>query len=468
MLNDIQIQELLKRLPDQQLAPMAQGASPNVNPQDVMMEMNRRAQLRKANEMKPSGIAGLSKGGMAKKKYAEGGLASLKALPINPAYLNKEEQLLKDRADRMKAAEMGLSLEEYRARMKTSPEAQRAIDMIPKDTVAQMLADQKKIPPMPKTPMPSPESLPPAFAAATAGSNAGIGTLPTTQPTTQPTPQAEPGIPMAKPAQPDPRMNTAMGNLSEEQLGEINAAKKRYSDIAQQINAVRSQGIGEAPNMEGEKVQAFYKGLLAFGASLATTGVYAVAGKEGVDVFSKSIMASEARKKEFMQKSSEVAIAALESQLAEDKVGEAERARIIKDAREAMKLQLDARKSEADLSKTQADTNKTLLESKEIPADSKSRRRLQEAQADYYESGGSSAASSRPKTLMEALEKAGKYYKDSDPGALVGLTEDQKQQKIAKAARAMMDGTFGGGSVPEPSSSARRYKVDLQGNVISP
>lgn len=73
MLNDIQKQALLAKLPDQQLQMLAQRPSPNLNPQDVMMEMNRRGQLRKSQEMQASAVAQqFSKGGKVQ-RFESGG-----------------------------------------------------------------------------------------------------------------------------------------------------------------------------------------------------------------------------------------------------------------------------------------------------------------------------------------------------------------------------------------------------------
>lgn len=63
-MNDIQLQQLIEALPDQQLAMLAQGSSPNVRPELALMEMQRRESRRKSSAL-------------GSKRFAEGGLVSL-------------------------------------------------------------------------------------------------------------------------------------------------------------------------------------------------------------------------------------------------------------------------------------------------------------------------------------------------------------------------------------------------------
>lgn len=65
-MNDIQLQQLIEALPDQQLAMLAQGSSPNVRPELALMEMQRRESRRKSSAL-------------GSKRFAEGGLVSLDA-----------------------------------------------------------------------------------------------------------------------------------------------------------------------------------------------------------------------------------------------------------------------------------------------------------------------------------------------------------------------------------------------------
>ena len=65
-MNDIQLQQLIEALPDQQLAMLAQGSSPNVRPELALMEMQRRESMRKSSALGPQ-------------RFAEGGLVSLDA-----------------------------------------------------------------------------------------------------------------------------------------------------------------------------------------------------------------------------------------------------------------------------------------------------------------------------------------------------------------------------------------------------
>lgn len=460
-MNKIQIQSLLEKLPDQQVMGLSQGASPNVNPQDAVMEMNRRAQLRKSQEMKSSGIAGLASGGQVK-RYAEGGAVGSSLTPEQRKML-LQANFSPDAVERLSAKakrEILNNLPQIVANAQasntpvptyysvngkpTDPPSARSSRVLPPQN--EMSAEARDYYASKAKPTPAPaasavaqaaDSAPTKVApkssmlgalgrAATVGGVAIpvaqgiIGALPemgseakraladgppglsslisyfqkdssaTPAPTPAPpaikpvpTPKPE-GIMVAPPVKPPAPPPPAAAQPAPAQPSEPNVedmlaqADKKAETFASEVANLLSQrqgilqaGLPERPDMQGEKMQAFYRSLAVFGAELATTGIFARAGAAGVDALSKGLAESKERQNKFLEASSKVALDAVDSKLKAMNVSMEMRRTFREEASKTLELQLkkraearSERRAEKDDLKTDIDTEKAREELK--------------------------------------------------------------------------------------------------------
>lgn len=341
------IAAMLRNLPDQQLAPLAQGASPHVNPQEAQMEMMRRAQTRKSAQVRGSGIKGLAEGGLVRfgrmsdeylneqeKKLAEAKRKRGEQMkPNSDAFRERAGQVVSDVGDMAKAGLLALvpdAIEDNFARQQAlrDPASAEAAKKNRAYEEVMMQAEQLPEPTgilaqnagavTPPVAAPAPVAKPPAprigAAPAASPTSAAITTL--APPQSPAAPANTPTIGQSEPVDPFADFDTKLAEKVQEQMKPF-----------QQIFAARAQALESGKrdplDMDAKKKERFYEGLMQFGLSLlasnAGTRAQRMGGAfgDGVKVFMEGVKQDAALQEEVRKESIDIALKVQDNMLAE-------------------------------------------------------------------------------------------------------------------------------------------------------
>lgn len=439
------IQELLEKLPDQQIMQYAQGSNPQVPQILAQMEAARRENMRKSEVMQGPGIMGMYKGGEVR-KFNTGGLSESRK-----KFLDREEEILerakKKRGGQMKPtsdsfreragqvvsdvagmAKAGLgalipdAIEENFARQQALRNPAAAEDAAKQRSYASLMAQAEQMPAPPATPAaPQPPAVaapqPPAAPAAPAqqGSQAGIGAL---------------GTPQAKPMQgPAPAVGTgapppeAMQKLAEATDAQSTKFAEAYKSIFADRDAMRQAGQSAAPDADKDRRMAFFYGLAKFGATLATTGVLARAGDTGLEAFRSELEKSKEKQDQFRKESLEIGLAALDDKL---KMLGIEQGLSDKEKAEARQALEDMRKDK------ELKLKEREVTAKEKVANAQATNYYANAEKDRAETG---TGGEKRLTFKDALALVQKKRADmlaSRPNTTFALSEDEEAKQLMR------------------------------------
>lgn len=300
-----QIQALLETLPDQQIMQYAQGSNPQVPQVLAQMEAMRRSDLRKSEAMQGSGM----KSGGVVRKFAEGGAVSRET---------EEERARRRLEERRNSREVG-----GWANQKQLPPAPLAAGigaLVPASTKIAPAVDQ----PMPRPPAPV---QPQATGIAPLAPKEVVASVPVE-------PQkavAMPGATTNPSATPE-----VLAKVSQAADVEANKFADQYRSIFAERADLRESGRSNKPNPDADRQQAFYYALAKFGATLATTGIWAQAGDTGLEAFRSELEKSKAKQEEFRKESLQIGLSALDDKLAALGIDEKERQRMRDEAQKAI------------------------------------------------------------------------------------------------------------------------------------
>lgn len=383
-----QIQALLEKLPDQQIMQYAQGGNPQVPQVLAQMEAMRRQNLRKSETMQEPGM---KKGGIVR-KYAEGGKVS--SARANYGNRQAREEAILEEAKRNRSEAMqepggpayalgniissGIGgLRNIADAITDNPvtrtvgenfrrgselRAQRDADIRANEALAQgptafqqgqvpaasAPADARAAAALAQGPtefQTNPQNIPPEVAVSQPPAG-GLGNLAPAQTGTTAQGAAMRGSAAVVPGA------TANPQATPEVLAQVNQAADaqaskfadQYRELFAERAEMRESGRSEKPNAELDRQQAFYYALAKFGATLATTGVWAQAGDVGLEAFRSELEKSKTKQDAFRKESLQIGLAAIDDKLAALGVDEKERARIAAEAQKAIDNRREDRK----------------------------------------------------------------------------------------------------------------------------
>lgn len=347
-MNYNEIQALLEKLPDQQIMQYAQGGNPQVPQVLAQMEAMRRENLRKSEMMQKPGIGavqGMAAGGMVR-KFAKGGLTEdeEEESPARRGYREaqeaREKKLERAKQNRGQAMQepggpayaignfiksgvdglrnignavagsapmqgimslgqqIGENYDRAQALRDTRAADARASQALAQGPTPFQMGQEPAVSAAP----PSPPQAPPPPPALDAGQGGIAGLAPEAPAPRAPAPAAAPT------AQATPEVLAKVEQAKDAQLD-------KFAQIFAQMDEMRKASQGPAPDAELERKRAFYRALSKFGATLATTGIWAQAGDVGLDTFRSELEKSEAKQKEFRKESLQIGLAGLEDKL---------------------------------------------------------------------------------------------------------------------------------------------------------
>jgi hypothetical protein len=336
-----QVQALLETLPDEQIMQYAQGSNPQVPQILAQMEAMRRSDLRKSKTLQ---APGMNSGGIVR-KFAEGGVVGL--------------ETPEERAKRR--------LEERRGLRETGGWANQA--PLPPLQPTPATGIGALTPAAPPTPMPQP---PKPQQMPVQPQSGGVASLAPAQPQKSVAPPAATSNPSAT-----PEVLAKVSQAADEQASKF---ADQYRSIFAERAELRESGRSNKPNPDADRQQAFYYALAKFGATLATTGIWAQAGDVGLEAFRSELEKSKGKQDEFRKESLQIGLTALDDKLAALGIDEKERQRMRDEAQKA----LENRRADRNLDLKQEEIRNTA-------AFQKGQLRIQGKLAEAKTAGGTSA-----------------------------------------------------------------------------
>lgn len=366
-----QIQALLETLSDQQIMQYAQGSNPQVPQVLAQMEALRRENLRKSEIMQ---VPGMKAGGVVR-GYAEGGRAEAIRKRVSDR-LSREKDLQQSDS----ATESGIALLPTPA-AKGQPELMSDAYSAQWNRMAQNMAPTPSVDPqadaratavLAQGPTPFQLGQTPGAPGQRTTPPGGIADLPVaeTAPTSTGPVPVVPGVVANPQATPE-----VLAKVSQAADAESSKFADQYREIFAQRADLRESGRSAKPNADLDRKQAFYYALAKFGATLATTGVWAQAGDVGLESFRSELEKSKAKQDEFRKESLQIGLAALDDKLAALGVDEKERQRMRDEAQKALenmrenrKLDLQEKqiKQQGEYQKGQLSIQKTLADARSV------------------------------------------------------------------------------------------------------
>lgn len=350
------IQSILESLPDQDIARYAQAPSPQVPQVLAQMELQRRATIRQASQMK--GAPGMFAGGPVR-RFEEGGLTaarrnygnrqareealleeakrnrSAQMKPNSDAFKERAGQVVSDVGDMIKAGVGFLipdAIEENYARQQALRDPAAAEAARKQQSFESLMAQAEQMP-EPGLPAVSSGGASGSFGPPATGAVNQAGALPPV-PGAQPgsPPGAQPGpAPTARPAGPKlaasplekglgavaPAAQTVDPN-ADPRMAQMEAALKQKGEVltqglAQEIAARREALV--PVNEEKERNRQIYTALGQWGTALLLTRNYGVANATALQTLQKEIGASEEKRKEFKKAALDIALAEIKGRM---------------------------------------------------------------------------------------------------------------------------------------------------------